>query len=116
MDTDEDIVKSTMKKVNELLVKYEVAAVVVIHRPGYTQSLVKIEAPFSCAKHDTDGKIKIRAKLEDYKGDKNVRKQRLLDTSDMLRELLDSTVKKVYPYFDVSEQFDERLKADGIKR
>lgn len=111
---DKDIVELAMKEVKEVLDKYEVAAIVVLHRPGHTEPLVKIETPFSCAR--TEGEtVKIRAKLEDFKGNKDVRKKKLLDTSVMFRKLLDTCITKIYPYFEVSEELDEKLIAKGIK-
>jgi hypothetical protein len=109
--SDEDIVKLAMTKVKEILDKYEVAAVVAIHIPGYSESLLKINTPFSCARQE-EGRIKISAKLEEFKGDKNVRKKKLFDTADMFHQLSDTCTTAVYPCFEISERLDEILKEE----
>lgn len=94
--------------------EYDVSGVVVLHTPEATGSAIKIDPSWSCAKMNGDV-IKIRAKLEDFKGDEFARKKKLDDTVMMFTKLIDEFVLITYPYHEVLEELKPRLEELYLK-
>lgn len=97
-----------MAEIEQILDKYDIAGMVVVHTPGSSQSLAKINPSYSCARNDGN-KVLVRAKIEDFRGDSKAREKKLLDTCDMLNKLTTDFVNLAYPYFDVSERLDQAV-------
>ena len=107
--------KKAMTEINEILVKHDIAGIVVLHTPGNSEYLLRIDPSYSCAKV-SEGRLRIRAKKEDFKGtpkEKELSRNKMLaDTSNMFKLLTETSGTVVYPLFEVSEKLDELLKAE----
>jgi hypothetical protein len=78
--------KKVMAQIKKILVENDVAGIVVIHSPGFSEFLVQIDTSYSCAKFEGD-QLRVRAKLSDYGGDKAKWAQMTSDTCNMIHHL-----------------------------
>ncbi len=100
-----------MVEIKKILDDYDVAGIVVIHTPGNTEYLAKLETGYSACKVDGE-KLHVRAKLEDFQGNKAARDKKLADTSNMFKMLTETTIEVVYPLVTVSDELDKKLGAE----
>jgi hypothetical protein len=105
--------KVAMEEIKEILRKHDIAGLVALHTPGFSEYLMKIDPSYSCAKFDTiEGKagVRIRARLEeDYAGDKEAHEKALTDTSNMFKLLGKSGGVMTLAVLDVSDDLDKQL-------
>jgi hypothetical protein len=81
--------KTAMERIKAILKEYDIAAQVILHTPGFSEYLTKVEASYSCAKFEGDF-LRVKAKLqEDFDGDKVAQIQKLTDTVNMITHFKD---------------------------
>lgn len=100
-----------MKEIAAVVEKYDVGALVVLHLPGHSEWMTKLNPSYSCARF-TDGGIRIRAKAEDFGGDTKQRDQKLTDTANMLMHLSTIGGEQALIIGQVSKAVDKLLEAD----
>jgi hypothetical protein len=101
--------KKAMEEVKEIVKKYDIAALVVLHTPGCSEYLNHITPSYSCMKWNGD-ELRIRAKLqEDFNGDKKAMHEKLQATSNMLRLLSETAGKELLGLMKVSDFVDSLL-------
>lgn len=87
--------KKAMAEIKGILEKYDVAGAILLHTPGHTEHLLKIDTSYSCAFFAPDltgpgDYLRLRARLqEDFNGDKEKQKQVIHSTTDMFCGLQD---------------------------
>ncbi len=78
-----------MERVKAIMKEYDIAGTVILHTPGFSEFLIKIDPSYSCARLNGD-ELRIRAKLqEDFGGDKEAWNKKIEDTVNMIDHLGD---------------------------
>lgn len=103
--------KKAIEEIKQTLLKYDVAANVILHTPGHSEYLLHITPTYSCAWLEND-MVRFRARKEDYKGDTMVRDKKIADTLNMLRLLSDTAGKNALALIEVADQFDKIIGAN----
>lgn len=98
--------KKAMKEIERVLEKYDVAASVVLHTPGHTEYLTKIDPSYSCAKLE-NRQFLIKTKGLDISKEK--KKKMVIDTANMLNGLATTTGLESLKLMKMSEIIDERV-------
>jgi hypothetical protein len=102
--------KKAMQEIKDILSKHDIAGIVVIHTPGHTEFLNKLNPTYSCCKINGD-QIRVKAKLEDFNGNKQARNKVISDTANMLHSISMVTGKMLMPLIDLSQQVDKIIDA-----
>lgn len=99
--------KKAAQEIKEILDKHDIAGVVVLHTPGNSEYLVKLDPTYSCVKTENGG-YRIKSNLqEDHKGDKQEQIKVQKETANMLN-LLSTTVANIaLPIMEMSETMDK---------
>lgn len=77
-----------MAEVKAVLDKYDIAGVAVLHTPGHTEYLMKIDPSYSCAKIQGQ---ELRFKTKGLKLSKASKRKMIADTSNMMHGLSHTT-------------------------
>lgn len=104
--------KKAMVAIKAILKEYDIAGLVVIHTPGHSEYLVRIDPSYSCAKFESDSMVRIRAKLADFNGDKDAWTKKVTDTSNMLSLLSEVTMRTGLSVAELSERMDKIVDAE----
>jgi hypothetical protein len=109
------ILQKAIAEIKDILLKYDIAGVVVVHTPGYSGFLNHITTSYSCAFEEPTG-IRVKASIEQY-GSKEKRDQMLGNTVNMLigfreeskRILFQNTelINKLKEVMDIKENIQE---------
>ena len=103
--------KKAMQEIKAILQNYDIAGSIVLHTPNHSEFLLQISPSYSCAKLEGDN-LRVRAKLnEDFNGDKEAWKQKVMDTSNMLNLLAEVGGKASMSLFQISDKVDETVSA-----
>lgn len=81
--------KTAMDRIKAVLKEYDIAGTVVLHTPGFSEFLLKLDPSYSIAELKGDT-IKIKAKKEDFNGDVKARDAALSDTVNMITHFADT--------------------------
>lgn len=106
--------KKAMEEIKEILIKHDIAGIVALHMPGFSEYLMKIDPSYSCAKFEEGGSsIRIRARLqEDFNGNKDAHEKALTDTSNMFKLLSKAAGVAAVAVMSISEDLDKKIDAD----
>ncbi len=97
--------KKAAEEIKSVLKKYDIAASVVLHTPGFSEFVLEITPSYSCATLNHDH-VRFKAKKEDF-NDELRRHQVIENTANMMNLLADTTAKNAMMLITVSEQFDK---------
>lgn len=103
--------KRVMAEIEAILKKEDIAGLVVLHTPGHAELLTRLDPSYSCAKIESNGQLRIRAKAEDFGGDKEKRNEILRTTSNMFRLLSEASSGSVMGLIETSETLDRMTDA-----
>jgi hypothetical protein len=103
--------KKAAEEIKQILLKYDIAANVVLHTPGNSEYLLHITPTYSCAWLEND-KLRFRAKKEDYNGNVMIRDKKISDTCNMLRLLADTAAQNALALVHVADYFDKKIGLD----
>lgn len=106
--------KKAMQEIKDILSKHDIAGLVVIHEPGHSEFLNKLDPTWSACRINGD-RIRVKAKLEDFAGNVKARNKAIADTSNMLHLLCDTTARMLMPLMDMSKRVDATVGADHEK-
>ena len=99
--------KKATEEIKMILLKYDIAASIVLHTPGHSEFLLRIDPSYSIAKLEVDH-VRIKANLQrDFNGDKKKMEEKMAATSNMLRLLAETAGKNSIMLFEVSDQVDK---------
>jgi len=104
--------KKAMAQIKDILIENDIAGVVILHTPGFSEFLNHLTPSYSCVKYSGGDVMQIRAKKEDFNGDAEKRNQVLCDTSNMFYNLSTIATETAYNLSGVSEKLDAILKAE----
>jgi len=97
--------KKAAEEIKEILKRYDIAAAVVLHTPGYSEYVLEITPSYSVATLHHD-RIHFKAKKEDFK-DEGKRIQAISDTANMMSLLSDTLGRNALQILQVSDEFDK---------
>jgi hypothetical protein len=104
--------KKVMEEIKDLLKKNDIAAVVVLHTPGFSEYLLHCGTTYSCCTVNEEG-IRVRAKLiEDFKGDKAMWEYKVKSTANMLHHLAVVHGQKTLTLLELSDHLDQQIGAE----
>lgn len=105
--------KKAMKEIKDILDKNDIAATVVLHTPGHSEFLSKIDPSYSCAFFEGDY-LRVRARIdEDFNGDKKAWERKIIDTINMLDLFAHTTANLSISFFEIFDRVSEKVKAEG---
>lgn len=105
--------KKAMEQIKAILKEHDIAAMVVLHTPGHSEYVIRIDPSYSCAKFEGEDRIRVKAKLkEDFAGDKNAWEQTLSDTSNMLSLIGEVGARVSMSILEISKTVDEKINAE----
>lgn len=102
--------KNAAEDIKAILNKYDIAASIVLHAPGFSEFLLEITPSYSCATLQHDH-IHFKAKRSDYK-DELKRQNDIRDTANMMYHLSRITGENAIQLLTVAKAFDELTGAE----
>lgn len=102
--------KKAMQEIKDILSKHDIAGMVVIHTPGHSEFLNKMDPTYSILKIKGD-EVRMRATAADYNGDLAARNKAIADTCNMLHSITATTGQMLMPLMDLSDKVDKILNA-----
>lgn len=101
-----------MQEIKDILHKHNIAGAIVLHTPGHSEYLLRIDPSYSCAKFQGE-ELRVKAKLqEDFNGNKEAQQRKVADTSNMLRLMAETTGNISLSLFEISSRVDQAVDAD----
>lgn len=105
------ILKKAVQEIKEILDKHDIAGVVVLHTPGHSEYLIKLDPTYSCVKKQNGG-YRIKSNLqEDHNGDKEEQIKVQKETANMLNLLSTTMANIALPIMEMSESMDNAINA-----
>lgn len=81
--------KMAAEEIKEVLQRYDIAATIVMHTPGFAEYVYRIDPSYSCARLE-GAELRITARLQkDFAGDKEAWTKKVTDTANMLLAMLE---------------------------
>ena len=103
---------TAVEEISAILKKHDVAAVFVLHTPGFSEYIFKIDPSYSCAKV-TNNRLEVKMKLEHYNNDGNLRDQFAKDTLNMINHLTEVTGMMTMQLVNASKVIEEQIETTG---
>lgn len=100
--------KRVMEDIKAILKEEDIAGTVVLHTPGFSEFLLKIDPSYSCAFIEREA---FRIKSTHLKSKKE-KKQKLTDTANMLNHLSEVNGRLAMNLIDASEFIDNKLNSN----
>lgn len=101
-----------MEEIKAILAKHDIGAMVVLHTPGYSEFLNKLNPSYSCI-IQTGDHIRFRSKLADYGGDKKAWERKTTDSLNLLQCITETAGHVLLPLMDFTEQLEKSLDAES---
>lgn len=105
--------KMAMDEIKATIKKYDIAGVVIIHTPGYSEYLNAVSPSYSCAKINK-GELVIELDVSDAGAANSIEKMR--DTYNMISHLSESLQDLSIPYTDMKGFLKERFNIKDGRR
>lgn len=108
--------KNTITKIRKILEEEDIAGLIVLHLPGFSEYLLRTNPKYSCMELVDQGeefKVKIKANSKDFKSTAEMNRS-ITNTSDMLYRITQTGGEILYPLFEISENLDKKMKEQGI--
>jgi hypothetical protein len=103
--------KIAMEEIKAIMKKYDCGGIVVLHLPGHSEYLFKIDPSYSCARFE-NGRVRINVKAMHYDNDKKLRDHFVTNTSNMFSLLSEVGGRLVLNLMDVSKTLDNAVQAE----
>jgi hypothetical protein len=104
--------KTAMEEIKAILAKHDIGAMVVLHTPGYSEFLNKLNPSYSCI-IQTGDEIRFKSKLADYNGDKKAWQKKTTDSLNLLQCITETTGYVLMPLIDFTEKLEKALDAES---
>lgn len=104
--------KTAMEEIKAILAKHDIGAMVVLHTPGHSEFLNKLNPSYSCI-IQTGDHIRFRSKLADYGGDKNAWQKKTTDSLNLLQCITETVGHVILPLIDFTEKLEQSLDAES---
>lgn len=105
--------KTAMERIKAILKEYDIAGTIVLHTPGFSEYLLKIDPSYSVAKIEGEG-LKIKANLADYSGDKIARDKALNDTVNLTSHFADINGMVAINMIDVLDELKKHMDIESF--
>ena len=100
--------KKAMEKIKEVLDKYDIAALVCLHTPGFHEYLNKVNPKYSALSFKGDGEsFEIKGHSKHYFGNKEMRDQKLSDTKNMIEHFCTFAGSEFLMYDEINKKMEE---------
>lgn len=103
--------KRAIQEIKDILSREDIAGVVILHEPGFSEFLVKVDPTYSCAKIQ-DGQLKVKSKKEDFKQNPAMREKVVRNTANMLHMLGTNGGHCILPIMEMSSKIDRKIEAE----
>lgn len=103
--------KKAMGEIKDILSKYDIGGVVIIHTPGHGEFLNKLDPTYSCVRTEGD-MVRFKSKLADYGGDKQAWLRKTTDSLNMLQTITDCGGHVILPLIELTERLEKDLNAE----
>lgn len=103
--------KMAMEDIKAICNKYDIGAFVIIHTPGYTEFLNKLDPSYSCITVNGD-EVHFRSKLDDYNGDKAAWEKKTTESVNLLDSITQVGGQILLPLLDFTEKLMNDLDAE----
>lgn len=107
--------KRVMAQIKAILDAEDVAGLVVLHTPGYSEYLQNLTPSYSCMKWEQGGRVRFLSKLSDYNGNAAAKRKKEEDTSNMLNLIGTTAGHSAMQMLDLSKIFDKQTGAEHSK-
>ena len=110
--------KSAMAEIKEIVERYDIGGVVILHTPGNSEYANFLEPSYSCASFEQTSEgvgIRFRSKAADFKGGAKERNERIEDTANLMNMLAVTTGQVSLSLMDISEKLDGYVKSEHGK-
>ena len=104
--------KTAMEEIKAILAKHDIGAMVVLHTPGYSEFLNKLNPSYSCI-IQTGDQIRFRSKLADYGGDKKKWQKVTTDSLNLLQCITETTGMVLMPLMDFTGKLEIALDSES---
>jgi len=105
--------KKVTAQIKELLIENDIAGLVVLHTPNFSEYLLHVDTSYSCARPEGTGSIRVRARLqEDFNGNQEQHTKKLTDTANMFQHLATTGGNIVMSVMRMAEHLNEHLNAE----
>jgi hypothetical protein len=98
--------KKAMEQIKEVLKEHDIAGFVVIHTPGFSEFLNKIDTSYSILSLTGDS-MQFKAHSKHFGGDKNKRDRAAADTRNMITHFLEVAGKQFMMYDEIAKRVDD---------
>lgn len=103
--------KRAIQEIKDILSREDIAGVVIVHEPGFSEFLVKVDPTYSCAKIQ-DGQLRVKSKKEDFKENPAMREKVVQNTANMLHMLGTNGGHCILPIMEMSSKVDRQIEAE----
>jgi hypothetical protein len=94
-------------EIEDILTRYDLGAVIVLHAaPTSSEFVMRLEPSYSVMKVESDGRVRVESKLENYNGDKEAKRYDLAATANMASSLFELTGRCAIMLGQLSEIID----------
>jgi len=99
--------KRIAEQIKAILKKEDIAGLVVLHTPGYSEYFLHLTPSYSCLKV-SGGQVRIQSRLlQDYNGDRIQKQKKDADTANMLNVIGVTAGNVTMSIMDLSELVDQ---------
>lgn len=106
--------KIAIEEIKQILKKHDIAASVIIHTPGFSEYLHHINTSYSCAFFEGDN-LRVKAKLQDFNGDKKAQQKKIADTLNMVTHFGDVGGMVALNFLKMEEMIKAKVDVDEDK-
>lgn len=107
--------KKAAKEIEDVLKKYDIAGLILLHSPGHGEFLFNLSPTYSALKFEGVKGVRLKAKSEDFKNGAIGRDKALADTSNMLQILYDMGSTHVNALYEMSSFVNKVTNAEHTK-
>lgn len=104
--------KTAMEEIKVILAKHDIGAMVILHTPGHSEFLNKLDPSYSCI-IQTGDHIRFRSKLADYDGDKKAWERKTTDSLNLLQSMCEVGGHIVLSLMPLADELTKKLGDDS---
>jgi energy-coupling factor transporter ATP-binding protein EcfA2 len=103
--------KTAMREITAVIIKHDVAAIVVLHTPNHSEYLLRLDPTYSCARFDGN-KLHVKSNLmKNFHGDRGKWQKQLGNTANMFEMLTKTNGTVLMGLMPISEKVSEEFNA-----
>lgn len=107
--------KKAMEEIAAVIKKHDIAGVVVLHTPNYSEHRMFLQPSYSCVSEFSDNHIRVKAKAAEYDSIE-ARNAAIRDTTNMFHHLANLGGKQTLMLMDVADMVNAKVKAEHDSR